>query len=331
MQRSLFVFVLLVIFAGVGPADQCFVSLLAQAAPEVPNQQAAGESNQQVAEAAVRKAAEEYVAAYNAGDAKKLASLWSPEAVYANSSSGEQVVGRTAIEERFAEEFKESPGSRLTLSTQSIQFISPSVALEQGLASVALPAEDAKGDAKGVEDADSASYSAIYVNRDGAWLLDRVTDEDLPVVVSNYDQLKDLEWMIGTWIDQDESATIVTTCSWTKNRNFITRFYSLTVGGQSEMAGLQVVGWDPVEKRVRSWVFDSDGSFGEGVWTKKGDAWNIQTVGTLPDGQRASSVNIMTFVDANSYTWQSINREAGGQILPNVDEVLVVRESAASN
>jgi hypothetical protein len=44
--------------------------------------------------AAIRKAVESYVAAFNQGDAKALAAKWAPEAVYTNPLSGEQVVGR---------------------------------------------------------------------------------------------------------------------------------------------------------------------------------------------------------------------------------------------
>ena len=90
-------------------------------------------------------------------------------------------------------------------------------------------------------------------------------------------------------------------------------------------AGVQIVGWDPAAKQIRSWVFDSDGGFGEGKWTKKDQRWYIQATGTLPDGSKTSAVNIITYVDENTFTWQSVNREAGGEILPNVDEVVVGR------
>jgi hypothetical protein len=46
----------------------------------------------------------------------------------------------------------------------------------------------------------------------------------------------------------------------------------------------------------------------------------------LPDGGKTSSVNIITYVDDNTFTWQSVNREASGEILPNIDEVVVVRQ-----
>lgn len=57
------------------------------------------EADRQAADkAAIRKAVEAYVAAFNRADAKALTALWSPEAVYTNPLSGEQVVGREAIE-----------------------------------------------------------------------------------------------------------------------------------------------------------------------------------------------------------------------------------------
>ena len=136
--------------------------------------------------------------------------------------------------------------------------------------------------------------------------------------------------MIGTWVDQDEENRIETTCQWTKNQNFMTRWFTVSVRDRIDMAGVQIVGWDPAAKQIRSWVFDSDGGFGEGVWTKKDTRWYVQATGTLPDGSKTSSVNIITYVDDNTFTWQSVNREAGGEILPNVDEVVVVRGQAES-
>jgi uncharacterized protein (TIGR02246 family) len=275
------------------------------------------EANDQAAdESAIRKAVNSYVAAFNRGDAKALASLWSPEAVYTNPVTEEQVAGREAIEKQFAAIFAEAKG-KLEATTVSVQFVSPNVAVEYGTAKVIRPDQPP----------DESDYTAVYIKHDGQWLLDRVTEEDVPVVRSNYEQLKELEWMIGTWVDQDEQNRIETTCQWTKNQNFMTRSFALSVRDRIDMAGMQIIGWDPASKKIRSWVFDSDGGFGEGVWSKKDKSWYIQSIGTLPDGRKSSSVNIITHVDDNTFTWQSINREAGGELLPNVDEVVVVRQT----
>ena len=272
-------------------------------------------------EAAIRQSVESYTAAFNKQDAKALAAHWSPEAVYTHPVSGEAVTGRDAIEKQFEGIFGAAKGAKLESKVESVRFVSPNVAVENGTARVT------GADGKPLE----STYTAVHVKRDGKWLLDRVTEQDVPEVVSHYDKLKDLEWMIGTWVDQDEESKVETTCQWAKNRNFIVRSFSVSVRDDVAMAGMQVIGWDPVGKRIRSWVFDTDGGFGEGVWTKKGNRWYVQAKDTSADGRIFSSQNIVTVVDKDTFTWQSVDRQAGDQLLPNLDEVVVVRKSVGAN
>ena len=267
-------------------------------------------------ETAIRKAVESYVAAFNQGDAKALAAMWAPEAVYTNPLSDEQVVGREAIEKQFVDIFAQAKGVKLEAKTNSIQFISPSVAVEHGTAKVI----------RSNQAPEESEYTAIYVKRDAQWLLDRVTEEEVPVVTSHYEQLKDLEWMIGRWVDEDDEATVVTECNWTKNNNFITRSFTVQIRDQIGMAGMQIIGWDPAAKQIRSWVFDSDGGFGQGTWKKKDNRWYCQQSGVLPDGRKSSSVNIITYVDDNTCTLQSVNRTVDGELLPNIEEVKVTKQ-----
>ena len=266
-------------------------------------------------EAAIRKAVEAYVVAFNKGDAKALAALWAPEAVYTNPLSGEEVVGREAIEKQFIEMFAETKGAKLEAETVSIGFVSPNVAVEQGTAHVIVPDEAPS----------KTQYSAVYVKRDNQWLLDRMTEQSIPDFLSHYEHLKDLEWMVGSWVDQDDEAKVVTDCRWTRNNNFLTRSFTIQIGDEIAMAGLQVIGWDPSEKKIRSWVFDSDGGFGQATWTKQGSSWHIQQSGVLPDGRKSSAVNIITYVDDHTCTLQSVNRTVDGELLPNVDEVQITK------
>jgi uncharacterized protein (TIGR02246 family) len=273
-------------------------------------------------EAAIRENAQAYAEAYNKHDAKAVAEKWSPDAVYMDPSTGEAAVGRDEIEKVFTEVLTDLGQAKLEVEVDSVEFVSPNVAIENGMARIVRPNEEPE----------VSYYSAVNIKRDGKWLLDRVSEEEPPAPLepppSNYEQLKDLEWMIGSWIDQDEEATVQTDCQWTKNRNFINRSFAVVIGDQVDLAGMQIIGWDPAAKQIRSWIFDSDGGFAEGKWTRKGDRWLIHQTGTLPDGSRSSAVNIVTRIDDDSFTWQSVNREVGGDILPNVDEVLVVRKPA---
>ena len=93
-------------------------------------------SDQSVDEAAIRQTAASYVEAFNRHDAKAVADHWSPDAVYLNRSTGEEVVGREAIAEQFASLFEEQPELKLEVTVTSIQFVSPNVAIEQGTAKI---------------------------------------------------------------------------------------------------------------------------------------------------------------------------------------------------
>lgn len=267
-------------------------------------------------EVAIRKSVKTYVEAFNKHDAKALADMWSPEAVYLNRATGEEVVGREAIAQQFVAMFKDEPEVKLTAETESVQFISPNVAVERGDSTVIVPKKEPE----------DVPYSAVYVKRDGAWLLDRVTDEAKDAKDSHYEQLKPLEWMVGHWVDKDEHVDVETDCSWSKNRKFLTRSFTVSVDGVDDMSGMQIVGWDAAAKTIRSWTFDSDGGYAEATWTFKKDRWYVRSQGVLADGRKASMTNIIKQVDADSFTWQTIERTAGGELLPNIPEVLIVRE-----
>ena len=131
-------------------------------------------------EKAIRKADDAYVGAYNKQDAKAIASMWSPEAVYVDPETGKEAVGREEIEKEFADTFKNLKDAKLEVNAESIKFLSPNVAVETGTARIVRP--KAKPD--------ESAYSALFVS-DGKWLLDRVTEEQPPAPAtpppSNYD------------------------------------------------------------------------------------------------------------------------------------------------
>ncbi len=143
--------------------------------------------------------------------------------------------------------------------------------------------------------------------------------------------LDELAWMVGKWIDAEKDSTFSSRCWWTQDHKFLTQSFSVSVDGKVCLEGEQKIGWDPIEKRIRSWIFDSKGGFGDGRWIKDGDRWEVKTSFVLAGGERASAVNVYTIVDADTYRWQSIDREIGGEMQPNIPEVTVVRQKADAN
>lgn len=267
-------------------------------------------------EAAVREAIAAYVAAFNLGDAPTAAGFWSADGVFVNKMNGNRVEGREAITAGLTEIFAEETKRQLVVDTESIQFISPNVALERGIATVVYDNETTE----------VTSYRGIYIEQDGKWLIDRMTEDEMPEDDSRYQQLQDLEWLVGSWVDETEDATIRTECFWTRNRTYIARSFRVETEGGVSSSGLQLIGWDPAEQQIRSWLFDSAGGFVEGKWTLDGDRWYVKSVGTLADGSRGSFTSVFQPIDDNSYSWQKTQRVVSGELLPNIDEVVIVRE-----
>lgn len=266
-------------------------------------------------EAAIRKAVKSYVAAFNKGDAESVAAMWHESGEWI-SPAGDRVKGRDAIRAEMEAYFADG-GGHIEVSAPKIRFLAETVAVEEGQARVTRRGELPSG----------TTYIAIHVKDKDGWKLESVRETEIPAPPSNFDHLRDLDWLVGRWVDRDENATIETKCQWTKNRNFLTRSFSVSIGDTTELEGTQVVGWDPSQQKIRSWLFDSSGGFGEGVWTRDGDRWTIRTSQIMNDGARASSINIITMVDDNTIRWQSIGREVDGELQPDVGPVTVVRAS----
>jgi hypothetical protein len=156
----------------------------------------------------------------------------------------------------------------------------------------------------------------------------KVSEDSAAAMAEVASPLEALDWMVGTWIDEGEESTIVTECSWTKNRKFLKRSFQVKIDEEVTLEGDQFVGWDPVAGQIRSWTFDSEGGIGEGVWIQDGNRWLVKASFVLADGARASALNVYTHVDDDTIRWQSTNREIAGELQPNIPEVTVVRQKS---
>ncbi|MBA3238955.1 MAG: nuclear transport factor 2 family protein [Parachlamydiaceae bacterium] len=264
----------------------------------------------------IKKKTEAYVEAYNRQDSKTVGSFWAEDGEYTNPESGDVIQGRTAIVKSFDEFFKNGGQTELKVTPKTITFPSNSEAVETGIFTIKRPGEAPQ----------ESAFKAFFEKQNNEWVIGEIRNIDIAAVPNNYQHLKKLEWLIGNWIDEDEDVEINSSYKWNDSKNFIIGDFSVTTEGQLELSGKTVIGWDPIKESIRSWVFDSDGGFGEADWSKKGNSWISETSQTLADGSRASAINVYTPIDANSYTWESTGREVGGKILPNIDSVTINRK-----
>ncbi len=266
-------------------------------------------------EAAIKKNAEAFVAAFDKGDAEAVAAFWTPDGDYVDET-GRHMKGREEIEKAFTEFFKENKGLKVEIHVESLRFVTPDVAVEDGVTSVA----EADG-----EPPSRARYTVIHVKKDGEWRLSSVRDSPY-APPSNYEHLKELEWMIGDWADEkDNGAVGRVSFEWSETQNFLHGTFSTTVKNIEVNSGEQTIGWDPNGKHIRSWSFDEDGGFGEATWTKDGDQWLIRSVRVLPDGKKTTATNIIKRVNADAITWRSKDRTVDGKPEPDIKEVKMKR------
>jgi uncharacterized protein (TIGR02246 family) len=274
---------------------------------------APGQAHQQD-EKAIRLAAEAFARAYNAGDAKAIASLFLADGQIVNEE-GQSTQGREGIAQVFAGIFKEHPKTHMDLAVESIGFIGPNMAVEDGVATVTHAPD---------EPAQRSPYTVVHAGLSGKWLMASARDlpDDTP---TPEEQLKQLQWMIGDWVDESPEALVMTSYRWTDNQCYILSEFKIQVGGRPLMTGTQRIGWDPLAKKIRSWVFDSEGGFGEGIWTREGNHWIVKMTGVTRDGKIASATNTTTRVSKDRMTWQQRDRIVGGEKTPDIAEVPITR------
>ena len=272
-------------------------------------------------EAAIRAGADAFVKAFNASDARAIANLWTPNGTVADED-GHLFKGHKAIEEEYATLFKAHPTARMELAIRSIEFPTPTTAIEDGVGQV-LTKDNAPPSA--------SRYTAVHVREKGQWLLASVRESPFPVA-SNFAQLRELGWLVGNWQAKPSGATAQSRIRWIANKSFLQRDFSVHRDGLLVSSGTQIVGWDPRAGQIVSWTFDSSGGHGMGRWTGAPDGWRIESAGMTPDGLPTSSNDHLIRVpgEDNVFGWRSADRKLGDTKLPDVGEVVFDRTETAS-
>jgi hypothetical protein len=168
-------------------------------------------------------------------------------------------------------------------------------------------------------------FTAIMVNRGGKWLISSSSESDIPAAPAAYDALIGLEWFVGNWRDQTDGAEVLTTVRWAPSKAFLIRSFAAQFEDGEEASGTQVFGWDPAEEQIRTWTFNSDGSYGEGTAAKHGEDWTIKMSHRMTDGGVASATHVLTRVDANTIQVQKIGESINGDPVPAGEPITVVR------
>jgi uncharacterized protein (TIGR02246 family) len=266
-------------------------------------------------EAAIQKTAEAFVEAFHKGDAKAVAAFWTPDGDYTDPT-GRHLQGRTAIEKAFADLFSENKGLKVHVHGLSLRFLTPEVAVEEGTSEVFPPDGGPPSRAR---------YTNVLVKRDSRWLLGSVAESPF-TPPGNGEHLRGLGWALGEWAGrtttgEEERLAL----GWSANENFVVGSFATASKDVPVASAAHWIAWDPLAKRVRSWIFDDSGAFGEGTWDRDGDRWTVKTSLVLPDGKKAAAKFVLARVDADTIALKSKERSVDGKPLPDTNEVMLKR------
>jgi uncharacterized protein (TIGR02246 family) len=110
------------------------VLLQAIALPIFARSSAADEGSAQD-QAAIAKNAEAFVTAFHEGDAATLAEFWTPDGDY-TTVTGRRLKGRKEIEKVYRQFFADHKNLKVRIDSDSLRFIAPDVAIEEGTSEV---------------------------------------------------------------------------------------------------------------------------------------------------------------------------------------------------
>ncbi|MGO9568529.1 MAG: YybH family protein [Desulfomonilaceae bacterium] len=272
-------------------------------------------SSQTADEKAVRSTGQAFTSAFNKGDAKAIAVLWTGDCEYTDET-GRSIQGRDAIEKEYAAFFAANPGLKVEISISSVNIIAGHSAIENGTAVVK------KADGAIVS---RGSYTAVHLKEQGKWLMASVREHASPTL-SQRPSFGDLEWLIGDWSATKGSNTLDFSFKWIAEKKFVELMYSVRDKDTLLRSGIQIIGRDPSSGDVISWSFDSTGGYGRGQWRLLKKGFVIESRGMMPDGALTTSNEIVSRIDGDSFFWQSANRSVAGLSLNDQEPVVLKRK-----
>jgi uncharacterized protein (TIGR02246 family) len=284
-------------------------------------------------EKAIRAAGVAYQDALTKGDGKALAALWTADGDIVDAHGavmkGRDTMALTTPPASGAQ----SPAFRI--HDTSLRFLTPDVALEDGMIDILVP---------GATTPLAGRFSATWVRQGGAWKIAGLREAQLPGATGSA-QLADLDWMVGDWTVVENAPpeskaaprpAMEVSVRWNAGRTFLLRDMKITpaaTSGAEPLAPMHVtqrIGWDPLSRQIRSWVFSADGGHGEAFWSRDGSSWLARTTAVLPDGSQTSSLNVYTYDGKDRCTWQSFHTHTGGEHLPPVNMTMIRKPGSAA-
>ena len=268
---------------------------------------------------AIDQLSKDMIQAFEKRDAAAIAANWTEEGelIY---NDGAPICGRAAIEKGYAEFFKTLKGKpKVQIQAEVLRFPSADLAVHEAT----LRLKNNAGEIMA-----SGRQATVLVRDGGRWKVAIVCawERDIGLDAS----FQELEWLIGTWqaVTRDREVTI--TYEWDENKAFIRGTFTVKEGPKVIESGTHMIGKDHAKGVIRSWVFQSEGGFGRGVWTRGNKKWSVDVHGVRADGRELTATHIYVHVDPDTFTWQAVNQALDGVPVADIGPIKVTKQKPAN-
>jgi len=263
---------------------------------------------------AIDQLTRDLIDAFDQRDVLAIVARWTDNGEFSHNND-EPVRGRADIQKGYEEFFNTLQGNpKLEIESDALHFPSANMAVKD--TTLRLKNDDGEVVASGRQ-------HTVLVREGGQWKVAIVHEQDRDVGLDA--NLKELDWLIGTWraVTKDREVTI--TYEWNKNRAFICGTFTVKEGSTVVDSGTEMIGKDNAKGVIRSWLFQSDGGFGTGTWKRDGKTWRIDVNGVTSEGCQLTGTVVYAHVDHDTFTWQAVNLALSGEPIDNTPPIKVAK------
>ena len=162
--------------------------------------------------------------------------------------------------------------------------------------------------------------------------------------LGNYEHLKKLKPLIGTWtgeflspydrptanIKKGDKITQTSTYKWDLNKSVISNHQTMGQPGSDPVwQATFLIGWDTENKRIVCFAFENTG--GHQViedWEIKSDKVTFKGTGSDPFGNKTTFTIVVSDIKKDSFVWQIIDTTIAGKKQPDYPAVTMKRAQA---
>ena len=280
---------------------------------------------------------------FNEGKASELAASFLPDGELIDDK-GNLYRGREELQGLFKKFFATFPGAKLKLKVDSLRVIGTRLAIEEGSRVITVNEDTARAGGQAATRVKTASatetvtahtsrhtassaaeatytkpveahlrYLCVWTKANEKWQVASVREfaDDPPP--TPHEQLQRLAWLVGDWVSEGGDSIVRISYRWSDDGNYLLGDYRITKNGKTSMNSAQRIGWDPLRNQVRSWLFDSDGGYGEGEWVASDDGYRIRSSATSPDGSVGSANMEAKKLSDSRFVLKGTNRIVAGE------------------